>query len=210
MTQEAEPDDLEEPPQSWFSAVAALLVIIGAVAYLTTFDFLAAGDGAVGVDSESLPVAFAEDSANPVSYVARDPEGAFTIGFPLRNRGLFVGATVTGIERPPLPSSEIPAECVWRRTAVSGRREQAVSQPGTSQTFGSASVAAGANVQLYLGGGFADGECPTDPGTYDTVESMVVEYRLLGVLPRRQLIPLTVAVTTAFDPDDPALDTAED
>ena len=205
-------EEVAEAPSSWFWPITSLLLLIGLLVYLTTFDFLELGDGAVGVDSESLRIETVQTSPTEVgtAYVGRDPAGVFTIGFPLRNRGFLVPSKVTEIE----PSAGVPegleATCLWQRMAVSGTREGAMLPPGTVQPLGSVDVPAGANVQLYVQGGFIQGECPTDPETYSTVDSMIVDYKVLGVIPRRQVIPLALKVTTAFDPDDPNLPAAED
>ena len=212
-TVDEEPDEVAEAQSSWFWPITSLVLLIGLLLYLSLFDFLELGDGGVGVDSESLRITTEQTSPTEpgTAYVGRDPAGVFTIGFPLRNRGMLVPAKVTEISRSPATPEGIEAACLWERMAVSGRRETAALPPGTVQELGSVDVASGANVQLYVQGGFVDqGDCPTDPETYSTVDSLIVDYKVLGVIPRRQVIPLAVKVTTAFDPDDPNLPPAED
>ena len=211
-TVDEEDAEVAEATSSWFWPITSLLLLIGALVYLCTFDFLELGDGAVGVDSESLRTATVQTSPTEVgtAYVGWDPAGVFTIGFPLRNRGFLVPAKVTEIERSPVVPGEIDPTCAWQRMSVSGQREAAALPPGTVQPLGSVDVPSGANVQLYVQGGFIQGECPTDPETYSTVDSMLVDYKVLGVIPRRQVIPLALKVTTAYDPDDPNLGPAED
>lgn len=201
----------EQPGQSsWLWPGVGLIVFVAALVYLATFDFLLLGDGAVGVDSDSLRIATVQESPDEAgtAYVGRDPAGSMTIGFPLTNRG-FLPVTVVELQ----PASGEPAgldgACLWRRTAVRDGREGPDVPGGVVQPF-SVRVPAGATVQLYVAAGFLQGECPTEPGTYSSVANMVVEYKVLGALPRRQEIPMAFKVTTVFDPDDPVLDAVED
>jgi hypothetical protein len=206
-----------ESTSSLLWPITSLVLVLGVIAYLTVFDFLIIGDGSVGVDSEAVPVAIDQPSPSEVgtAYVGYAKGGVFTIGFPLRNSG-FLPVTVDEIE--PVEEAEIVTtdpstsdpSCIWQRTAVRGTRE-GISVPGAGpQEFGSASVAGGANVQLYIEGTFPDASCPTEAGGYSTRDSMVVSYKVLGLVPRRQVIPLAIKVTTAYDPKDPNLPPAED
>jgi hypothetical protein len=208
---EPEDEQVAEDSSSWFWPITSLVLLIALLLYVSMFDFLELGDGGVGVDSESVRIETVQTSPTEVgtAFVGWDPAGVFTIGFPLRNRGMLVPATVTEIERAPATPEGIDPACVWQRMGISGRREAALPS-GTVQPLGSVDVGSGANVQLYVQGGFVEADCPTDPETYSTVESMVVDYKVLGVIPRRQVIPLALKVTTAFDPDDPNLPPAED
>ena len=211
-TVDEESEEVAEAPSSWFWPITSLVLLVGVLLYLSLFDFLELGDGAVGVDSEVVRIATVQESPTEpgTAYVGWDPAGVFTIGFPLRNRGMLVPAKVTEIQRSPATPEGLDASCQWQRTAVSGRRDVVALPPGTVQELGSVDVASGANVQLYVQGGFVEGECPTEPETYSTVESMIVDYKVLGVIPRRQVIPLALKVTTAFDPDDAKLPPAEE
>ena len=203
------PTERQDGQAWWLWPVVALVVLAVCLAYLTAFDFLTLGDGAVGVDSDSLRTATVQESPSDVgiAYVGRDPAGSMTIGFPLTNRG-FVPVTVVELQPAPGEPAGLDPACLWRRTAVHSRREDPVVPGGVVQPF-SARVPAGATVQLYVGAGFLPADCPTEPGIYSSVANMVVEYEVLGVWRRRQHIPMAFTVTTAFDPDDPALERGE-
>ena len=178
-----------------------LVLILAALVYASRFDFLLLGDGTVGVASDSLRVATVQEGGDEAgtAYVLRDPTGTMTIGFPLTNRGL-LPLSVVEIQPDVEGADGAVRACHWQRLAVRGTSEGAAA-PGVVEPFG-VRLSAGLNQQLYLEAGFPESECSAADASR-TVTHMLVQYEVLGVLPRQQRIPLALKVRTVLDPDDP-------
>lgn len=183
--------------------VAAFIAVVGV--FLSTFDALAEGDGALGVTSESLQVAALQPAGGtPATLVGYSPGGSMSIGLPIRNRG-FVPVTITDIEAvhgAAADSSDPHDPCQWAVTTASTTRERSLLPGG--EPFSPVRIAGRANAQIFLGAAFPDGDCPANGGE-SSRDTLVVSYRVLGVITRRQEIPM-LPITTTYDPDDPRLE----
>ena len=183
------------------TAIGVLVFVVVVGVFLSTYDALAEGDGVLGVASENLQVETLQVAGGPMSLVARAPGGTMSIGLPISNRG-FVPVTITQIEAVDgAVQDSVPPDadepCEWRVTGVSTTREGTLVPSGGS--FPSVRVAGRTNVQLYLGGTFPEGVCAG--GGESSRDTLVVSYRVLGLIPRRQELPMLPITTT--DADDP-------
>ena len=206
MTEPAtEPDQVEEevdePRSSLVWVWATGVVLIGVLVYVFLFDLLALGDGAVGAQSDTLSMGQeAGAEGTPVDLVGREPGGIMTIAFPIKNRGL-VPVTIISID-PPTTTSP----CPWRRSAVAGTREDAASVADIGGGMDPFKVSGGGTVQVYVGATFPEDSCDAEAVEESTIGNLVVEYRVMGFIPRRQELPMGTAITTTGDPDDPRLE----
>lgn len=181
--------------------VAVFLVVVGV--FLSTYDALAIGDGAVAVTSESLQVETVQAAdGTSMTLVGHAPGGTMSIGVPIYNRG-FVPVAITGIEAVD-GAGEDPAStgsgnpCEWQVTGVGTTREE--SQVPRGGSFPAVRIAGRATVQLYLGAALPEGECLA--GDREQVrDTLALSYRVLGPVSQRQEIPMTP--TAVADADDP-------
>ena len=180
--------------------VAAFAVVVGV--FLSTYDALAEADGALGVTSESLQVETLQPANGiPMTLVGHSPGGTMSIGLPIRNRG-FVPVTLTDIEAvdgAAADSSDADDPCQWDVTMASTTRERSLLPGGES--FSPVRIAGRADAQLFLSAAFPDGDCRVDGGE-SSRDTLVVSYRVLGLVPRRQEIRM-LPITTIYDPGDP-------
>ena len=179
--------------------VAAFVVVVAL--FLSTYDALAEGDGAVSVTSETLQVEALQPAGGPsATLVAYTPGATMSIGLPIRNRGL-VPVTITDIEaveRAAAEAADADHPCQWEVTRASTTRERSMLAGGES--FSPVRIASRANAQLFVGAAFPDGDCLVEGGR-SSRDTLVLSYRLLGLVPRRQEIPM-LPITTTYDQDD--------
>jgi hypothetical protein len=181
--------EVAQPRSSLASVWAAAIVLVALLGYLFFYDFVVLGDGAVGAQSDTLATGqIPRDDGTIEDLIGRESGGVFTIAFPLRNGGVFVPVTVTSIE-----ASASDAPCPWTLASVADNRENAASRAEVGGGTDPIKLSAGSTTPLYLGAVFDEG-CRNDAAEEDSVDSLLLEYHVLGFIPRRASVPMATVI----------------